>query len=120
MKAAKQEYADAQFNLGCLFANGQGVDQNFHGALKWFRLAASQGHADAKAAVVKAQANLKNSPASKSENSQPQTDACAYCGASGKGVNLNSCSRCKAAKYCGKACQAQHWKVHKTTCKAVK
>ena len=39
-------------------------------------------------------------------------DACANCGILGEsvGVKLNSCSRCKAVKYCGKACQLKHWK----------
>ncbi|WIA28887.1 hypothetical protein OEZ86_011411 [Tetradesmus obliquus] len=32
----------------------------------------------------------------------------------GKG---NICSGCKLARYCGKDCQVQHWKQHKTACK---
>ena len=47
-------------------------------------------------------------------------DACANCGILGEsvGVKLNSCSRCKAVKYCGKACQLKHWKEggHKKIC----
>ena len=27
------------------------------------------------------------------------------------------CSGCRAARYCGKACQASHWKQHKHVCK---
>jgi hypothetical protein len=34
----------------------------------------------------------------------------------GKG---HKCSGCRMAYYCGKACQAQHWKQHKPVCKAV-
>ena len=36
------------------------------------------------------------------------------------GVPLKTCARCKAVSYCGKECQAQHWKSggHKATCKA--
>lgn len=30
---------------------------------------------------------------------------------------LKHCSRCKVAKYCCKACQKKHWKVHKPVCK---
>ena len=47
-------------------------------------------------------------------------NVCANCGISGdsKGVKLNSCSQCKAVKYCGKACQLKHWKEggHKKVC----
>ncbi len=39
--------ADAQTNLGFMFANGQGVRQNYAEAMKWFRLAADQGSAQA-------------------------------------------------------------------------
>ena len=37
------------------------------------------------------------------------------------GVKLLPCSRCKLVSYCGKACQAQHWKAggHKQRCVAV-
>ena len=34
----------------------------------------------------------------------------------GKG---HKCNGCRMAYYCGKACQAQHWKQHKPVCKAV-
>ncbi|MBT5524960.1 MAG: sel1 repeat family protein, partial [Rhodospirillaceae bacterium] len=39
--------AEAQFNLGAMFQDGQGVPQNDKVALKWYRLAAEQGHAKA-------------------------------------------------------------------------
>ena len=48
---AKQEYAHAQFNLGMMYANGQGVAQDDKAAAKWYRLAAEQGDS-------KAQSNL--------------------------------------------------------------
>src|SRR5262245_60877855 len=44
---ANQGDADAQFSLGLMYLNGQGVPQNYAEALKWFRLAAEQGRADA-------------------------------------------------------------------------
>ena len=46
--------ARAQFNLGVMYANGQGVpqnDKNDKEALRWYRLAANQGHADAQATL---------------------------------------------------------------------
>jgi AMMECR1 domain-containing protein len=29
---------------------------------------------------------------------------------------LNTCARCKKAKYCNKACQKKDWKFHKLSC----
>jgi TPR repeat protein len=39
--------ADAQYDLGLMYANAQGVVQDFREAEKWFRIAAEQGHAAA-------------------------------------------------------------------------
>src|SRR5262245_55604522 len=39
--------AEAQNDLGVTYATGQGVAQGYTEALKWFRLAAAQGLADA-------------------------------------------------------------------------
>lgn len=38
---------------------------------------------------------------------------CSYCGKTG---SMKACSRCKSVRYCGKACQRAHWKVHKIDC----
>ena len=46
-KAADQDYAPAQVNLGALYAEGQGVQQNFQEAMKWYQKAADQGYAPA-------------------------------------------------------------------------
>ena len=40
--------ADAQYNLGWMYQNGNGVPQSDSEAVKWYRKAAEQGHADAK------------------------------------------------------------------------
>ena len=37
----------AQISLGIMYANGQGVPQDYAEAVKWFRLAADQGDATA-------------------------------------------------------------------------
>jgi len=123
-KAAEQGNADAQSNLGLLYANGEGgIKQDLTRALKLFRLAAAQGHEPAKAAMPQVEAMLKASlgvtpPAKQRAALAP--DACANCGilSESVGVKLNSCSRCKAVKYCGKACQLKHWKEggHKKIC----
>jgi TPR repeat protein len=46
-KAADQGYADAQYNLGLMYADGQGVTQDDTAAMSWFRRAADQGNAAA-------------------------------------------------------------------------
>src|SRR6476620_8819456 len=45
--AADKGSAIAQFNIGIMYANGQGVAQNYSEAVKWYGLAANQGFADA-------------------------------------------------------------------------
>tara|TARA_B110001469_G_C9399773_1_gene205529 strand:+ start:144 stop:533 length:390 start_codon:yes stop_codon:yes gene_type:complete len=46
-KAAEQGDADAQFNLGCMYADGEGVAEDSAEAVKWWLKAAEQGDADA-------------------------------------------------------------------------
>jgi uncharacterized protein len=46
-KAAEQNVADAQYNLGVCYANGQGVTEDDAESVKWFRKAAEQNLADA-------------------------------------------------------------------------
>jgi hypothetical protein len=46
-KAADQGYADAQSNLGRMYAKGLGVPQDYVQAHMWFNLAAAKGDADA-------------------------------------------------------------------------
>lgn len=46
-RAAEQGHAGAQFNLGLLYAEGQGVPQDFAKAVEWFTKAAEQGNVDA-------------------------------------------------------------------------
>ncbi|MGD9538137.1 MAG: peptidoglycan-binding protein [Alphaproteobacteria bacterium] len=45
--AAERGMGDAQFNLGLMYANGQGTAQDHGEALYWWRKAAAQGVADA-------------------------------------------------------------------------
>ena len=42
---AEQGYATAQFNLGVMYANGEGVPEDDAEAVRWYRLAAEQGYA---------------------------------------------------------------------------
>ena len=44
---ADQGDANAQFNLGVRYDNGEGVPRNYVNAYMWFNLAAAQGYQDA-------------------------------------------------------------------------
>lgn len=48
---AERGYAEAQYHLGWLYANGNGLDVDIARALEYWSDAASQGHADAQFAV---------------------------------------------------------------------
>ncbi len=42
-RAAEQDHVDAQYNLGFMYANGEGVPPDYAEAAKWYRRAAEQG-----------------------------------------------------------------------------
>ena len=44
LKRAQDGDADAQYNLGVAYDVGEGVEQDFVEAVKWYRLAAEQGN----------------------------------------------------------------------------
>ena len=44
---AEQGHALAQYNLGLMYANGEGVPQDDKEAFNWYRKSAEQGHAGA-------------------------------------------------------------------------
>jgi hypothetical protein len=44
---AEQGDAGAQYNLGYMYGEGQGVSQDYKEAIKWYRKAAEQGNVDA-------------------------------------------------------------------------
>ncbi len=46
-RAAEQGYADAQFNLGLMYINGEGIEQDTVQAVELFKKAAEQGNIDA-------------------------------------------------------------------------
>ena len=47
-KAAEQGHAEAQFNLGICYEDGDGVEWSYTEAIKWYSKAADQGHEEAK------------------------------------------------------------------------
>jgi TPR repeat protein len=126
-KSADPGHAAAQFNLGVMFANGRGVKQDHGDALAWFRKSAAQGNAQAKEGVLLVEGELRKqqqaAPPEAAERMSPATlspQTCANCGIAemAGSAALKPCSRCKDAVYCGKACQAQHWKAggHREKC----
>ena len=44
---AEQGLAEAQYNLGVAYYNGQGVSKDYAESMKWFRMVAEQGHSAA-------------------------------------------------------------------------
>ena len=54
-QASEDGDADAQFGLGVMYANGEGVLENYVKAYAWWNLAGAQGHKDA----IKAKASLR-------------------------------------------------------------
>jgi hypothetical protein len=61
--AAEQGHAKAQFNLGALYANGQGVEQNYPEAYKLWLLAIMQGDANAHANIAMLRGKLTDEEA---------------------------------------------------------
>lgn len=51
-KAAEQNYAAAQYNLGVCYSNGEGVTKDYVEAYKWRLLAVGQGDENAKQAMT--------------------------------------------------------------------
>ena len=49
--AAEQCHAPAQYNLGYMYENGQGVAKDLYEARKWYEKAAAQGHQQANSAL---------------------------------------------------------------------
>ena len=52
-KSAEQGNVDAQYNLGRMYNNGEGVKQDCFEAIKWFRKSAEKGNEKAKEALKK-------------------------------------------------------------------
>ena len=50
-KAAEQGWAQAQYNLGCCYENGEGVTKDIAKAVEWYRKAAESGNVKAQFAL---------------------------------------------------------------------
>jgi hypothetical protein len=116
--AAEKGLINAQLSLGNMYYSGQGVEEDHTEALRWVRLAEAQGSSQAKDIIQLLEYELYTlSAAAGSASSLPICANCSVTETAGSAV-LNQCSRCKAVVYCGKACQAQHWKAggHRAAC----
>ena len=52
---AEKGSAQAQYNLGVCYENGEGVEKDTSEAMKWYRIASEQGHKDAETALQELQ-----------------------------------------------------------------
>ena len=59
---SEQGHAEAQFSLGSIYDQGNGVPQNYAEALKWYRMAAEQGHPGAQVNLGVMYSNGKGVP----------------------------------------------------------
>ena len=64
---AEQGYAEAQYNLGVMYANGQGAPEDDTEAAKWYRKAAEQGYAEAQLQLGLMYANGRGVPKDNTE-----------------------------------------------------
>ena len=74
-KAAEQGDAVAQYNLGVMYENGQGVDRSDSMALRWFAMATKQGNNSAQAAINEILAKRRSSNQA-NEKLAPQPPHC--------------------------------------------
>ena len=116
-KAAQQGNSTAMYNvagnllMSASMQNGGHADLVGHStvpeALYWIRKAAACGDTDAQGMVAQMEAGMEICSNCKKRPT---------CGDNGT-VTLQRCTRCKAIKYCGAACQKAHWKAgHKKDC----
>ena len=89
--AAAQGNADAQYKLGLLYFNENGVPK--HWAVEWFVKAAAQGHTEAKDYLAKAQAAIEEEKVQKAKQWQAQ-GLCKYCGGKLGGLFTKKCKVC--------------------------
>ena len=65
--AAEQDFTEAQFSLGYLYLNGEGVPIDYYESVKWTKLAAEKGHRSAQGNMGWCYENGKGVPQNYSE-----------------------------------------------------
>lgn len=145
--SAEQGVDAAQCALAYCYENGEGVEPSLDKSLYWNKKAADQGNATAMAnyganllhaAAIKYQGRVEvvgHSPVPETLYWARKSVAAGYMDAKSlvdqleagignmcancqkRDVELQQCSRCQAAMYCGAHCQKAHWKAgHKMDC----
>jgi len=73
-----RDLAAAQSNLGLMYADGQGVAQNYAEAVRWCRLAADQGNAAAQSNLGRQARSNHNVARNRGEERGGDSDPSAY------------------------------------------
>jgi len=121
--AARQGYHRSQCNLGAFYINGQGVERSMETGREWMMKAAEQGFEHA----IKALRQLDEAEGRTTPSFTPKPFECGLCYRphDPSENKLRPCKRCHRVFYCGKVCQAKHWKGegdhgHKPYCNKIK
>jgi len=105
--SATQGNVNAQYSLGRLYANGEGVEQSNETAREWWMKSAEQGEENA----IKALQILDKHEGRTTPSFTPP-QRCSTCDAPKTSTHkLRNC-KCKGAQYCNAKCQTAHWKSH--------
>ena len=117
--AAIQGHVSALLNLGLLYAQGQGVEKSYVTAREWWTKSAEQGNETAINILQK----LDKIEGRTTPSFIPKHSECATCFRPHDPPEhkLRPCKRCHRVYYCGRECQAKHWKMegangHKQKC----
>jgi hypothetical protein len=73
-KAAEKGFANAQYRLGSMYENGQGVPQDYKEAGKWYRLAAEQGNEAAQYNLERMIEHTQRQPEGSADEGNAQED----------------------------------------------
>ena len=118
---ADQGFANAQYALGCMYADGLGVDQSYKIAREFWKKSASQRFEDATIALKQLDA-IEGRTTTPYSTVNSNTTFCSYCNKpEPTNTKFNKCKGCRSAAYCNRGCQTKHWKTkhngHKKQCK---
>jgi TPR repeat protein len=119
--AAEQGDVGAHHDLGCMYANGQVVDQSYTKARELWTKAASHGH-ERSINALKQLDQIEGRTTTTSSTVNSNTTFCFYCKKpEPTNKKFNKCQRCRSVSYCNRECQIKHWKArpngHKKQCK---
>ena len=110
----KHYYAEAMFCLGCLYADGRGVERDVARTKELLAKAAALEH-QAATNYLRYFHNKEKEAAAL----DPNAVVCSMCGFPETETRTFSKTKCpcKSAWYCNTTCQKEHWNMHKYDCK---